>query len=155
MRCLSSCTSRPSPAPQNYLMWWSPRTLVALPTNRRCSDSGEGKWAEERRMEVGVCGITAVVRWRICKIIQLMDGDIIGNQTYPCYLPAVIPASSQFASLFFFKLLIFSTSHAVLLLHFALKHHPAEIFWVKKLVWKVCMCVIVSIIINILQKVKA
>lgn len=52
MRCLSSCTSRPFQAPQNYLMWWSPRIPVVLPTSKRCSDIGERKWAKERRMEV-------------------------------------------------------------------------------------------------------
>lgn len=61
MRCSSSCTSRPSPAPQNCLMWWSLRTPVALPMNSRCSDSRGSKRALEGRMEVvGVCGLTAM-----------------------------------------------------------------------------------------------
>lgn len=56
MRCLSSCTSRPSPAPPNSPTWWSLRTPVALPTSKRCSDGGAGKdgigcvwinWSEE------------------------------------------------------------------------------------------------------------
>lgn len=64
----------------------------------------------------------------------------------------------QFASqVFFFFLMVtmISTSHAVPLLDFALKHQLAQISWVKKLVWKVWVCVrvrvwlIIIIIINI------
>lgn len=87
-----------------------------------------------------------------------MDGDVLANQPYLCYHHVAIPASVQFASLYLF-LFLGSTSHAVLLLDFALKHHLVKKKRIKMMAWKVWLCVCVwvnvSIIINILQKVKA